>query len=714
MRAPLAGILLLLLPTTSRPGKAQVSTKQEGAPKRANRLAGESSPYLLQHAHNPVDWYPWGKEALAKARKEDKPIFLSIGYSACHWCHVMERESFEDPKIAAFLNEHFVSIKVDREERPDLDEVYMAATVRMTGSGGWPMSVFLTPDRKPFFAGTYFPPRDRGGMPGFDRVLEHVHKLWTTRRKEVEKAGDEILGLIERELRVEGKGDLPGKEVFDRAVRIAGQRFDVEHGGFGQPPRFAPKFPHCTEMTFLLRYGVRSGREDAVQMVEKTLEAMARGGIHDQVGGGFHRYAVDREWLVPHFEKMLYDNAQLAALYTEAWQATGKVLFRRTVEDILEYVAREMTSPEGGFYSTTDADSEGEEGRFFLWTRAELFDVLGEEDGALAAAWFGVTEEGNFEGRNILTARRDPAEMKDFVKEGGLRARLRKIRAKLRNAREKRVHPRLDDKVLASWNGLMLSAFARAGSVLGREDWLATARRNADFLLSKMRDEKGRLFRTRRNGRSRLLGFLEDHAAVANGLLDLYEADGDPRWLKAAVGLQERIEEHFVHEGRYVSVSDEHERLIVRPGSAQESSLPSDIGLAATSAARLGLLLGKPEWISRARSELERIGTLLAAAPNGFGQCLILADFLAADPKEIYVAGPPEDESTRIFLEKARRLWPPYRVLAWIDPDRAAEISRILPPAEGKTPIEGKPAAYVCTEGVCKEPVVDPSLFLRR
>ena len=676
---------------------------------KANHLAGETSPYLLQHAHNPVNWYPWGKEAIERAKKEKKPIFLSIGYSACHWCHVMERESFENEAIAALMNQWFVCIKVDREERPDVDEIYMAAVTRMNhGNGGWPMSVFLTPDLKPFLGGTYYPPKRRGQMPGFDELLRYAHKIYTEQPDKVAQAAQAVVASIEAEARVAAAKELPGDAVLKKGVEVAAQRFDAEFGGFGWG-RFAPKFPHSTELTYLLRYGKRKGNEKALEMARSTLTHMARGGMYDQIGGGFHRYSVDRQWLVPHFEKMLYDNSQLASLYLEAWQATSDPLFKRVATECLDYVLREMTAKDGAFWSTTDADSEGEEGKFFVWSKEEFVAPLGE-NGERIAEYFGVTDAGNFEGHNIPTRRRRLAE---FALERKLDVKnfaqaVEDARKTLYAIRDKRVHPALDDKILSAWNGLMLSAFAQGAAVLDDARYLAAARKNANFLLTKMRQPNGRLWRTRRGDKAHLEAYLVDYAAVTRGLLDLYTADPNPRWIRAARELHSIVELHFADakHGGYFAVIDDHEELIVRRSSAQESSVPSDVGMAACNAAQLGLLAGEPSLLERARGVLKRHGNELERFPNGYGQLLLLLDFLEAEPKEIYIAAAADSEPAARYAKQVRRQWPPYRVLAWVTPKTMGELKLLLPGAEGKTPLEGKPAVYVCTEGVCKAPKV--------
>ncbi|PIE23050.1 MAG: thioredoxin domain-containing protein [Planctomycetota bacterium] len=690
---------------------APAANSQEKAP--ASHLQGQSSPYLLQHLHNPVDWYPWGEEALARAKKEDKPIFLSIGYSACHWCHVMKRESFENKEIAKFLNEHFIAIKVDREERPDIDEIYMAATTKLNrGNGGWPMSVFLTPDLKPFYAGTYYPPSDRNGMPGFERILRGIHKVWTEKRDDVLEQAKRITAAIAADANKEGFGDINDK-VLRLALTFAERRFDALHGGFGQGG-FAPKFPHATELAFLLRYGQRSGSKKALEMASHTLASMARGGIYDQIGGGFHRYSVDREWLVPHFEKMLYDNAQLAVVYLEAWKATGTELFREIACEVLDYVAREMTSEEGGFWSTTDAESGGVEGQFFFWSTKELRSLLGE-DADLAISWWGLTEQGNFEGHNILTRKR---ELADLAKESGkpiqeIESILKKAKATLYAARKQRVAPGLDDKILSSWNGLMLSAYARAARLLEGERgqrYLAIAEKNAAFLLSKMQSKEGWLWRTRRGDKAHLTAHLEDYAFVARGLLDLFEIDSDPRWLRSAQAFQAHMDAHYLdeHTGGYFSTGDYHKGLLVRMNSAQEGSLPSDVGVAATVAYRLGMLLGDEKLIERGLQLLRRHGAEVTHFPNAFGQLLLLADFVQARPEEAFVIGAAEDARTKALLKALRGDWPCYRLVIHVEPAELAAMQELLPTLKGKGLVEGKPAAFLCRLGSCRAPITDP------
>ncbi len=686
----------------------QHSAHDESEPQIENRLKDASSPYLLQHAHNPVDWYEWGDEALERARVEDKPIFLSVGYSACHWCHVMAHESFENQAIAAMMNRYFVCIKVDREERPDIDRIYMAAAQRMMdGNGGWPLSVWMTPDLKPFYAGTYFPPEEKYGRPGFDQICEHVNTLWTEQRENVERFGQSLIDRLQKDNSLPAGKVLPGEQAWTRLAEISEKRFDAAHGGFGQAPNWAPKFPRCTELVLLLRHGRRTGSVEMLNIVETTLTKMAEGGIYDQIGGGFARYSVDRLWTVPHFEKMSYDNSQLAQLYMEAWQATGKDLYKRVAREVLDYTAREMMSEEGGFYSTTDADSEGHEGKFFVWTKAEVEEVCGD-DAAVALFHYGVTERGNFEGKNILTGRRSIQQTARATKleVAEAEAALARCRVALYAAREKRVHPHLDDKILSSWNGMMLSAFARASVVFDEPRYGEIARRNAKFLLASMRREDGSLFRTRRLGESRLDAFLEDYANVANGMIDLYEADFDTRWLQAAIELYEFIEKNFIDEqGAFVNVMTSDESLPVQLSDAQESSMPSDVGVAATVAYRLGLLSGRSAWIDRAESVLARFGEQIERYPTAFGQLMILFEFRSASPKEVYLVGDPTSPELQAEIAKRQRQWPPHRVLssfAAVD----EKLERLLPAVAGKEALGGKPTEYECSLGVCKLPRV--------
>ena len=660
----------------------------------SNRLAKETSPYLLQHADNPVDWYPWSEEALQKANAEDKPIFLSIGYSACHWCHVMAHESFEDERVAAILNEHFVSIKVDREERPDLDRIYMSAVQAMTGRGGWPMSVFITPEGQPFYGGTYFPPERRYGMPSFTDVLLSVADAWQNRRQELVESGQRLVEAIERQSVVRGdvKREDVKRETVETAFANLWQRFDRTHGGWGD----APKFPQPMALEFLLCYHHATGDALALQMVTQTLEAMARGGMYDQLGGGFHRYSVDDHWLAPHFEKMLYDNAQLSRIYLHAWQVTGEPFYRTIAEEILDYVVREMTSPEGGFYSTQDADSEGEEGKFFVWTPAEIRDLLGAEADAFMAA-YGVTERGNFEGQNIL----------EYVGHVSQRTELAEARRKLFTAREQRVHPGRDEKVLTSWNGLMLAALAEAARALNRDDYRQVAERNAGFLLSELRREDGRLYRTWKGGEAKINGYLEDYAHLVVGLLELYQTTFEPRWYLAARELAEVMIAHFsAPDGGFFDTSDDHEELITRPRELQDNAVPSGNAMAALGLLRLAGLAVEPRYAELARRSLVQVQPLLAQYPLGFGQWLIALDYALAHPREIAIVGDPEAADTRALLDVCATGYRPHQILALGAPD--SETSAV-PLLQGRSQIEGRATVYVCVDFACRFPVTDPA-----
>src|ERR1700682_2392739 len=653
-----------------------------------NRLAQETSPYLLEHADNPVDWFPWGAEALARARTEHKPILLSIGYSACHWCHVMARESFEDPDTAALMNRDFVSIKVDREERPDCDQIYMRAVQGMTGSGGWPMTVFLLPDGTPFFAGTYFPPTDRFGMPSFKRVLTAVADAFTKRPADVAETAAQVREFLNRPSVPLAVGALTPALLDEAAAQLA-REFDPVHSGFGG----APKFPQPMLVEVLLRHHVRTGQPAALDMALQTLRAMAAGGMYDQLGGGFHRYSVDESWLVPHFEKMLYDNALLTRAYLDAWQLTHEPAFRRVAEATLAFVQREMTSPEGGFYSSLDADTEGEEGRFYLWTPQELESVLGVEDARALASAFDVTATGNFEGSNILHP----------VASGAVEV-LDAARERLMAARARRARPHRDEKVIAGWNGLMLRAFADAGRVLDRRDLVETAQANARFLLSQMR-QGGRMRRSYKDGRAPLAGYLEDQAAVADGLLSLYEATFDPQWLEAVRSLVSEMLSAFWDDAGAVffDTAADQERLVARPQDVTDNAIPSGTSLAVDVLLRSGMLLGEPSWTDRAQATLERLAPTAAKAPLAFGRLLVALDFHLGGVVELAVIGEPADAQTRRLLEVVRERFLPNRLVAVAPTDGA------IPLLADRRAINGKATAYLCEHFVCQAPPADPT-----
>ena len=652
----------------------------------ANALAGETSPYLLQHRDNPVDWLPWGEEALSRARELDRPLLVSIGYSACHWCHVMERESFENEEIAALMNRHFVCVKVDREERPDVDAIYMEAVQAMTGSGGWPLNVFITPEQVPFYAGTYYPPEPRQRMPSWPMVLTAVADAWENRRDEIRERSPEVVQRLSGGARLKPAAGPVDAGVLDDAVEQLRAQFDAVHGGWGA----APKFPSSSTIMFLLRRGETS-------MSLQTLRSMASGGINDQIGGGFARYSVDDTWTVPHFEKMLYDNALLARAFLEGWQVSGDAVLRRTAEETLDWALREMTGPEGAFYSALDADSEGVEGRFYVWSLDDLRAVLGEDAG-VAIAWFGASEQGNFEGANILESRGPEPEFE-------VRSR---IRAALLEARSARVRPGLDDKRLVAWNALMISALAEAGAALERDDYLDAARRAAAFVLDEMRESvppthprPPRLLRTYNAGEAKLNAYLEDHAFLLEALLTLYEATFEPRWFAAARELADTIIERFgdAEHGGFFQTSDDHEQLVTRRKEVDDAPIPSGQSSAAFGLLRLAALTGEGRYEQQAAGVLRLFADLLRRAPLAFGPLLEALDFHLAPVREVALVGDDVSELAR----EVRSAFRPHLVLAGGDGADAGGV----PLLEGRTPVDGRPAAYVCEHFTCRTPVTD-------
>ena len=676
-----------------------------------NRLINETSPYLLQHANNPVDWYPWGEEALERARSEDKPILLSIGYSACHWCHVMERESFEDETIAGLMNENFVSIKVDREERPDLDQVYMQAVQMLTGSGGWPMTVFLTPEGKPFYGGTYFPPDDRQGMPGFPRLLTSIAEAYSTNRGEVDRVTQQLTTQMSQSNQVPQGTSILTVDILHQAYSSLATNFDYQNGGFGN----APKFPQPMTPEFLLRYYHHGYNPRALELVELTLEKMAYGGIYDQIGGGFHRYSTDPYWLVPHFEKMLYDNALLARLFLHTYLITGRALYRRVVEETLDYVLREMTDPSGGFYSAQDADSEGVEGKFFVWSPGEINAVMGDTDGEVFAGYYGVTAGGNFEGKNILNIRQNPEE---FAETKGLTADqlgdiINRGSKALLEVREQRIHPMRDDKVLASWNGLMLRSFAEAAAALGRPDYLAVAIKNAGFLVGSMKSD-GRLLRTYRDGQAKLLGYLEDYSFVIDGLLALYEATFDMRWLEEAVTLADSMIELFWDEGigGFYDTGSDHETLVVRPRDVFDNAQPCGGSVASDVLLRLAVFTGKSDYSAKAAVPLRSLHQAMSQSPGGTGHWLSALDFYVSPPKEIAVIGPRDDPATQALLDTVFHRFLPNKVVMGVEPPLSPTVGNSgsdIPLLAGRGMVGGLPSAYVCQNYACQLPVTDPA-----
>jgi len=671
-----------------------------------NRLAGETSPYLLQHQNNPVDWYPWGSEALARAKTEDKLIFLSIGYAACHWCHVMAHESFEDPATAALMNQLFINIKVDREERPDLDSIYMNAVVALTGGGGWPMSVFLTPDQSPFYGGTYFPPRPAHGMPAFQQVLRGVADAWQNRRSEVLAGAEDVLKHIRQ---AELVGQLPGGEplsasTLNAAAQELWRQYDWRYHGWGG----GPKFPQPMAMEFLLRQHALSGEANPLDMVVKVARSMARGGMYDQLGGGFHLYATDAAWMVPHFEKMLYDNAQLARVYMHLWQVTGDAEFRRVAEEILDYVQREMTDPAGGFYSTQDADSEGHEGKFFVWTVAEIDAALGgDADAELFKEGYGVTTRGNFEGRSILFVAVAPEELasRHGVPGTEVRRRLEAARRTLFAVRAQRIAPGRDDKVLAAWNGLMLAAFAEAARLLGRDDYRRVAVANAGFILSTLRASDGSLRRSWRQGRARLNAYLEDYADVAEGLLALYETTFDVQYYMAARELTDYALAHFADpQGGFFDTPDQHEALVSRPKDVQDNATPSGAAMLATVLLRLAALSGYSHYAERAEAALAALQPVLAQHPTAFAQSLVALAFAVSHPREIALVGDPDQAETQALLAVVNGAYRPFQVVALKRPGDEPPV----PLLAGREAQGGRATAAVCYNFACRLPVTEP------
>jgi uncharacterized protein len=673
-----------------------------------NHLSDQSSPYLLQHANNPVDWYPWGQEAIDRARSEGRPIFLSIGYSACHWCHVMEHESFENAGIARYLNENFISIKVDREERPDLDQIYMNAVQLMTGRGGWPMSVFLTPDLKPFYGGTYWPPIARQGMPGFDQVLSAIVDAWQHRREQALEQADSLSEHLAEIARPSGAaaGALD-VAVLESAGGEILRSFDPRHGGFGG----APKFPHPFDLRLLLRLWQREPREQLLRAVTTTLEKMAAGGIYDQLGGGFHRYSVDDRWLVPHFEKMLYDNALLVPCYVDAFLVTARDDFARVARETCDYVLREMTAPEGGFFSTQDADSEGEEGKFFVWTPQEIIEVLGAEAGRAFCEAYDVTPAGNFEhGHTILnrprpleqTARalgRDPVELARELDESS---------AKLLAVRSRRVRPGLDDKVIVAWNGLMIDALAYAGGALNEPRYIAAAVSTADFILAKLRRADGRLLHSWRAGEAKLDAYLDDYTCLANALISLYEADFDERWIEAAIELADFVLTLFQDPaggGFYFTASD-HETLIVRPKDLYDNAVPSGNSMAAMLFTRLGKLTGRDDFLAGADNALGAAAPLARQAPRACGQLLAALDMALGPMPEIVLLGDATCESMAAAVHALHQRYLPNKVVACRATNQASREASPLAPLFAGKKLEGpEPGVFICERFACRAPV---------
>jgi uncharacterized protein YyaL (SSP411 family) len=685
----------------------------------ANKLGNERSPYLLQHADNPVDWYPWGAEAFEMARKQDKPIFLSIGYSTCHWCHVMERESFEDPEVARLMNDTFVCVKVDREERPDIDNIYMTVCQMMTGSGGWPLTIIMTPSKVPFFATTYVPKTSRFGRIGMIELIPQIKNIWATRRDDVTETAAKITAAL-----VEISSGTAGSEL-DRSVletgyeQLAG-RFDALRGGFGG----APKFPMPHNLLFLLRYWRRNGDTKALSMVETTLEMMRRGGIYDHVGFGFHRYSTDKDWLVPHFEKMLYDQALLAMAYTEAYQATHKSAYAETAQEIVTYVLRDMTSPEGGFYSAEDADSEGEEGRFYIWTADEISEILGEKAGDLIARVYNVKKHGNFRdeatgssnGANILHLESSLAELavQAGMTERDLVQQIDTARLKLFNHRRQRVHPHKDDKILTDWNGLMIAALAKSGAALDRTDFTYAARGAADFILERLLISDDRLLHRYRDGEAGIADTLNDYAFFIWGLIELYEACQDVRYLEAALRLTRSMMTHFwddEHGGLYFT-PDDGEDLLVRRKEVYDGALPSGNSVAMLNLLRLAAMTGQPDLAARASDIGKAFSAPVREVPIGNTQLLVALDFAVGLSYEVVIVGDPDGDDTKAMLKALRSTFLPNKVVLLKPEGAGTPITRLASFTGPHSTIDGKATAYVCRNQACELPTTDPGQML--
>ncbi len=673
--------------------------KSMQSPKKyTNSLINESSPYLLQHAHNPVEWFAWGEEAFAKAKAEDKPLLVSIGYSACHWCHVMEHESFENEETAALMNENFVNIKVDMEERPDVDRIYMDFVQMTTGSGGWPLNVFLTPEKLPFFGGTYFPPDNRYNMPSFQRVLSSVADAWREKRDELMHSANEVLGEMRRVGLAQMAGEGLSADQLDTAFQSFVKYFDAKNGGFGG----APKFPPAMSLEFLLRYYQRTKNENALAMVTKTANKMAFGGIYDQLGGGFHRYAVDSIWLVPHFEKMLYDNAQLARIYLHLFQATKDEFYKRVAVETLEYIRREMMDESGGFYSSQDADSEGVEGKFFVWTPPEIEEILGETDAAVFNFYYDVSEEGNFEEQNILNVKNTLAETAVVLRitPEKLQTVLETSRNKLFNEREKRIKPFRDEKVLTAWNGLMLATFAEASAILDSADYLEIAVKNADFILENLQKD-GYLLRTWKDGKSKLNAYLEDYANFADGLTELFQVSGEVRYLKEATRLADMLITEFwdADGGGFFFTANNHEELLVRKKDFHDNATPSGNSVAADVLLKLARLTGEEKYERFAVTVLRLVAPQIRRYPQAFGRSLSALEFYLDPTMEIVILGEKgNDLAKEIFKD-----YLPNKVV--VLSENAGKAAEFIPLLKERSLIDGQPTAYVCENFACQKPV---------
>ncbi len=693
----------------------------DGSPRFTNRLILESSPYLRQHAHNPVDWHPWGDEPFELARRLNRPVLVSIGYSTCHWCHVMEEESYDDPKIAALLNANFVAVKVDREVRPDVDAIYMTALHALTGGGGWPLNVWVTPDREPFHGGTYFPPEDQPGRPGFTNVLRAIHEAWREEPEQVTRLAARVSAAVREHLggTTPTASQLPHADLLHHAKAQAARRFDAAWGGEGQRPKFPARLP----TRFLLRYHRRTGDAEALRMVTLTLEKMAAGGIHDQIGGGFHRYSIDRRWHVPHFEKMLYDNALRAVEYLEAWQVTGREEFAAVVRSTLAFVLRDMTSPEGAFYSATDADSPGpdgraEEGLFFTWTPEEIRAALDVDTARAALAWWSVTEPGELEGRSVLrvTRSRERVARELEIEPDELGARIRRARERLLEVRSQRPAPHRDEKILAAWNGLMIWALARAGFALDEPRWTRAAARAADFALTELRPE-GRLHRVFADGRAEGTAFLEDHAFLIAGLLDLYQVLPEPRWIEGALALQRELDAHYADTegGGYFRTPTDHERLLTREKPASDGALPSGNSVAALNLLRLHELTGQGRYRAAAGAITSAFYEILTETPTTLNEMLVALDAQLDTMKQIVLVSGPGGDGSAAMLGVLRSTFVPNGVFVHVTQGANLRAhARRVPLLAGKTARDGRATAYVCENRVCQRPTSDPTDLARQ
>jgi len=713
--------VILLVLALLLPGPVVFGQQPSATPEFTNRLIDEKSPYLLQHAHNPVDWYPWGDEAFTRARKEGKLIFLSIGYSTCHWCHVMAHESFEDAEVAALLNRDFISIKVDREERPDIDSVYMQVCQRLTGNGGWPLNIAMTPDGVPVFAGTFIPKHDRYGRMGMMKLLPTLADRWKNDPEQLLASGEKVLESL-RPKEQAASSDKIDRQVFTVAENHLKKSFDKKHGGFGN----APKFPRPHSLAFLMRRYRQTGDEKLLEMAEATLQAMRHGGIYDQVGFGFHRYSTDAEWLVPHFEKMLYDQAGLALAYIEAYQVTGRDEYARTVREIFTYLLRDMSAPEGGFYSAEDADSEGEEGKFYLWSEAEITKVLGKEDAGLFKQIYSTEKDGNFDdeitgedtGTNILHLAKplDDQSREVGIAQNRLQKKMANDLRKLLVERETRVRPHRDDKIITAWNGMMISALARGGQALGEAQYVATASLTADSILSKLRNREGRLLRRYRDGEAAIPAFAEDYAFLARGLLDLYAVSFEVKRLEQAVKLADELARLFQDEksgGLYETASDA-EQLVLRPKKAFDGAIPAASSVALEVYARLFLLTSDIRWQKMADRLLLALSPEVLRYPAGYTQLLQGAAWLLEPSREVVIAGTPGTSAFNTMRAVVNDSYAPESVFISHPTNASAEIIKLAPYVEWMLPVQGQAAAYVCQDFTCQKPLTDPQVLKRQ